>query len=80
MKTFFGLRAKIYSYLKDNNDEVKKAKSAKRCVIKGKFKFQDYKNCLEATQIENEINYLEENKADVDSLKEDQKQSIKKMN
>ena len=26
MKEFFGLRAKTYSYLKDNNDEDKKAK------------------------------------------------------
>ena len=43
---------------------------------KKKLKFQDYKNCLEASQIENEINHLEKNKIDVDSL-EDQKQFIK---
>ena len=30
MKEFFGLRAKTYSYLKDNNDEDKKAKVTKR--------------------------------------------------
>ena len=29
MKTFVGLRAKTYSYLKENNDEVKKTKDAK---------------------------------------------------
>ena len=40
------------------------------CVIKRKLKFQDYKSCLEADQIENEINYLEKNKIDVDVHKE----------
>ena len=51
MKEFVGLRAKTYSYLKDNNDEDKKTKGTKRCVIKRKLKFQDYKKCLEAAQI-----------------------------
>ena len=37
-----GLRAKIYSYLKDNNDEDKEAKGTKKCVIKRKPKFRDY--------------------------------------
>ena len=47
MKEFLGLRAEIYHYLKDNNDEDKKAKGTKKCVIKRKLKFQDYRNCLE---------------------------------
>ena len=42
--------AKTYSYLTDNNDEHKKAKDTKKCAIKRKLKFEDYKNCLEATQ------------------------------
>ena len=29
MKKFVGLRAKLYSYLKDNNDEDEKAKGTK---------------------------------------------------
>ena len=33
--------------------------------------------CLEAAKIENKINHLEENKIDVDSLKEDQTEFIK---
>ena len=70
MKEFVGLRAKAYSYLKDNNDEDKKAKGTIKCVIKRKLKFQDYKNCLKAAQVENKINHLEKNKIDVDSLKE----------
>ena len=47
MKKFVGLRANKYSYLKDNNDEDKKAKDVKMGAIKRKLKFQDYKNCLE---------------------------------
>ena len=50
----FGLRVKTYRYLKENNDKNKKAK-AKKNVIKEKLKFQNYKNCLEAAQIENKI-------------------------
>ena len=73
MKEFVRLTAKTYSYLKDNNDEDKKAKGTKKCVIKRKLKFEDYKNCLEAAQIENKISCLEKHKIDVDSLKEDQK-------
>ena len=37
MKQFLGLRAKTYSYLKDNNDEDKKAKGTRKCVIKRKL-------------------------------------------
>ena len=62
MKEFVGLRAKTYSYLKDNNDQDKKCKRHKKCIIKTKLKFQDYKNCLEAAQIENKLNHLEKNK------------------
>ena len=43
MKEFVGLRAKTYSYLEDNNDEDKTAKSTKKYVIKRKLKFEDYK-------------------------------------
>ena len=59
MKEFIGLREKICNYLKDNNDEDKKAKGTKKCVIKRKLKFENYKNCLEATQLDNKIKYLE---------------------
>ena len=42
MKEFVGLRAKVYSYLKDNNDEDKKveSKSTKKCAIKKKKKLK----------------------------------------
>ena len=36
-------------------------KDTKKCVIKRKLKFENYKNCLEATQLDNKIKYLEKN-------------------
>ena len=53
IRKFVELRAKTYSHLK--------AKDTKKCVIKRKLKFENYKNCLEATQLENKINHLEKN-------------------
>ena len=44
IKEFVRLRPKTYSYLTDKNDEDKKA-NGKKCAIKRKYKFQDYKNC-----------------------------------
>ena len=70
MKKFVWLRAKTYSYVKDNYDESKKAKDTNKCVIKIILKFRDYKKCLKASQIENIINYLEKKKIDADSLGE----------
>ena len=69
MKKFVALRAKTYSYLIDDSSEDKKAKRTKKSDIKGKLNFQDYKNCLEATQLENKIKHLEKNEINVDSLK-----------
>ena len=37
--------------------------------MKRKLKFENYKNCLEATEIENKINYLEKTKVNMHSLK-----------
>ena len=59
MKEFLRLRTKTYSYLTDSKDEDKKVKDTKECFIKRKLKFEDYKNCLEATQLEIKINHLE---------------------
>ena len=35
--------------------KIKNQKTQKKCVIKRKLKFQDYKNCLEVAQIERKI-------------------------
>ena len=37
--------------------------------MKRRLKFENYKNCLEASQIDNKINYLEKNIIKIDSLK-----------
>ena len=75
MITFAGLRAKTYSYLIDDSSKDKKAKSTKKPVIKRKLKFENYRNCLEATQLENKINHLEK-KLTIDSIKEFIKKQI----
>ena len=36
---------------------MKVKKSTKKCVMKIKLKAEDYKNCLEASQLENEKIY-----------------------
>ena len=66
---FAGLRSKMYSYLKDDNNGDKKAKGTKKCVIRWELEFEDYKNCLEANQLENKIKCLEKNNIEEDSLK-----------
>ena len=44
---FVALRAKIYSYLIDDSSEEKKeAKGTKKCVIKRKIKFENYKKTV----------------------------------
>ena len=39
MKKIVGLRAKTYSYLKDNNHKDEKGKGTKKCVIKTNLRF-----------------------------------------
>ena len=46
MAEFVALRPKTYSYLMDDDSETKKAKGRKKCAIKQRFKFNDYKHCL----------------------------------
>ena len=76
MTKFVGLRAKSYSYLIDHCIEDKKAKGTKMYIKKRKLKFENYKTCLEATQLGNKISYLEKNEINIDSLKKTHKQFI----
>ena len=69
MAKLVGLRVKTYSYLIDDGSEDKKAKVIKKCFIKRKLKFENQKKCLEATQHDNEIKYIEKNKINIDSIK-----------
>ena len=74
---FAALGIKTHSYLIDHNDEDKRAKGTKKCVVKTKLKFEDYKHCLEATQLENKINHLEKNTLNVDNFRKNHKEFIK---
>ena len=58
MTKFVRLSAKTYSYLTDDGSEGKRVKDTEKCGIKGKLKFKNYKNRLEANQVDNKINYL----------------------
>ena len=44
MKEFAALRPKTYSYLMDDGHSDKKANGTKKCVIKRRLKFNDYKD------------------------------------
>ena len=46
MKEFCALRAKTYTYLMEGDSEMKKAKGVKRCVIKRRLIFENYKDPL----------------------------------
>ena len=46
VKKFCALRAKTYSYLIDDDSEVKKSKGTKKCVIKREIMFENYTDCL----------------------------------
>ena len=46
MTEFCALRPKTNTYLTDECKEDKKAKGTRKCVIKRRLKFNDYKDCL----------------------------------
>ena len=46
MEEFCALRAKTYSYLMDDDSEVKKSKWTTKCIIKRKLLLENYKDCL----------------------------------
>ena len=57
---------------------AKKLKGTKKCDIKRKLKFENYKKCLEATQLDNKINYLQKIEINKDSIRKVHKEFIKK--
>ena len=46
MTEVVALRPKAYAYLDDDVSEHKKAKGTKKCVIKQKLMFENFKDCL----------------------------------
>ena len=79
MAKLVGLRAKTYSYLIDDGIENKKANDTKKCVTKKQKqkKKENYKNYLEATQLENKINYLKKRNRQLFCYKRKHKKFIK---
>ena len=78
IKQFVVLRIKNFSYLIDEGSKDKRVKSTKKCVIKRKLKFENYRICLEVNKLENRINHQKEkNYTDIESLKKDHKEYIK---
>ena len=67
---FVGLKSKNYSYLIDDGSKEKKSKRHKKPP-------ENYNTCLEETQLDNKINYLEKNKIDVDSPENCHKELLK---
>ena len=69
MTEFAAVKANRYSYLTDDNDENKKAKGTKKCVVRQKLKFKGCKNCLEANLLdgdssrENHKEFMKNNKS-----------------
>ena len=52
IEEFCALRAKTYSYLMDDNCDVKKSKGTKKkCVIKRELMFENYKDCFSKDKI-----------------------------
>ena len=68
MIEFLRIWTKVYSYFIDDGNKDKNTKDTKICVIKANFKFEDYKNCLEKSRLENKINHLENYETDENSL------------
>ena len=77
IKEFVWFRTKTFNYLTGQECKDKKTKSSKKCIIKRKLKFEDYKNCLEESQLKNKINHLEKKKIDVDSFRKHHKKFTK---
>ena len=49
------------THITDDGSEDENTKDTKQWVIKRKLKFENYKNSVEPSQLEKEINYLEKN-------------------
>ena len=77
IKNFFGLKAKTCSYYVYGSSKDRRAKDIKECENKINLKFENYKNCLESTQLENKKKRIEKKKIDIDRMKENHKEFIR---
>ena len=51
LKEFCAPRVKTYTYLMEHDREMKKAKGVKRCIVKRRLMFENYKDSKITTQI-----------------------------
>ena len=79
MTELAALSPKPNSYLTEDNDGNKKHK-VQKVYIKRKLKYEDYKHCLKANQLENKANQLEKDKHEVKSLQKSHKEFQKTLN
>lgn len=56
MREFVGLGPKVYSFTTENDDEVKKAKGVKKCVVT-QYSIENYKHCLFSEEISSDFMY-----------------------
>ena len=66
----------LITYLINDGSKDKKTKGTKKCVIKRKLRFENYKNCFGGIQLDNNIKYLQKN-INIDSLKKNHKKFIR---
>ena len=71
------LRVETFSCLIAEGSKDQKAKRTKKCFIKRKLKFENYENCLNNNSTQEQINHLEKNKIDIDSIKKNHEKVIR---
>ena len=59
MKEFCALRTKAYTYLMEDDSEHKKAKGSKKCIIKRRLMFENYKDSLfnDKTKMQSQLRF-----------------------
>merc|ERR1711946_59309 len=57
MKEFLALRPKIYAYEKLDVKVDKRCKGTKKCVIKKRISFQDFKDCYETGRVQYRVQH-----------------------
>ena len=57
MTEFIGLRPKMYAYRKIGGEVKKPCKGTKKCVVKKRISFEDYKNCYETGRVQHRVQH-----------------------
>ena len=57
MTEFIGLRPKMYAYRKIGGEVDKRCKGTKKCVVKKRISFEDYKNYYETGRVQHRVQH-----------------------